>query len=103
MEILFRTVVVKCNCSESENIVSSRGDLETADVIPPWHRQIILILTQIEPTASYIIKHSLWYTQSFDAHLGKYAPEKKCSPYVNHYPEIDEKIAGLHICRPIVK
>lgn len=50
---------VKADCSQSVNVLSSRGALVAADCIPPLHRQITLILTHCESSQPFIVQHSL--------------------------------------------
>ena len=45
---------VKVNCTESENVVSSRGDLIVDDFIPPLHRKISFVLLPSERGQEYV-------------------------------------------------
>uniref|UniRef100_A0A915J2R5 Uncharacterized protein n=1 Tax=Romanomermis culicivorax TaxID=13658 RepID=A0A915J2R5_ROMCU len=82
-------LVVKCDCSGSENVVSTRATLTTSDVVPPNHRQVIILLTQIEPTARYYIKHSLSYVHTHEPYFGMAHVPANVSPYVSHHPPLD--------------
>ncbi|WKY09591.1 hypothetical protein Q1695_002168 [Nippostrongylus brasiliensis] len=66
-------VHAKVECSESVNLLSSRGTLDVADSIPPLSRQIIIILTHFEPTQSYTVHHQLFVRISRQPALGDFA------------------------------
>ncbi|KAK5969505.1 Calpain-15 [Trichostrongylus colubriformis] len=52
-------VHAKVECSNSHNLLSSRGALDVADSIPPLSRQILIILTHFESTQSFAVEHQL--------------------------------------------
>ncbi|KAE9413515.1 hypothetical protein Angca_004575, partial [Angiostrongylus cantonensis] len=66
-------VHVKAECSNSLNVLSSRGALDVADSIPPMSRQIILVLTHCEPTQSFLVQHQLTVRVSARPALGNFA------------------------------
>ncbi|XP_059144813.1 calpain-15-like [Physella acuta] len=78
------------DCKDSCNIVSTRGTLETTDVIPPYHRQVIMVLSHLERSQPYHLSRRLIHrTSSFIE-----GPP--------HSPPITEQLAPLHIPRPYV-
>ncbi|XP_052077640.1 calpain-15-like [Mytilus californianus] len=92
-----KSIHVQCDCKESLNIVSTRGNLTSVDSIPPLHRQVIMILTQLERTAPYTVtrrlRHRMTLTQTG---LGDWAPAG-----VNHEPFLTLNVEGLHAPRPL--
>ncbi|KAH8025388.1 hypothetical protein HPB51_007700 [Rhipicephalus microplus] len=91
-----RFVQVICDCSESVNVVSTRATLRTVDSIPPLHRQVIIVLTQLEGSGGFSIAHRLTHRVSFTGGLHDWGPSA-----TNHVPPIDRKVYGLHTPRPL--
>lgn len=91
-----RFVHASCNCQQSYNVVSTRGQLLTVDSVPPLHRQVIIVLTQLEGSSGFSITHRLSHRLSHSATLGEWA-----SGEVAHSPVILANVAGLHLPRPI--
>ncbi|XP_067142757.1 calpain-15-like isoform X2 [Centruroides vittatus] len=91
-----RCIQVVCDCSESINVVSTRATLRTADSIPPLHRQVIIVLTQLEGSGGFSIAHRLTHRVSYNGGLHDWGP-----PGTNHDPAIDRKVFGLHAPRPL--
>lgn len=91
-----RWVHVKCDCKESYNVVSTRGVLYTVDSVPPLHRQVINVLTQLEGCGGFSIAHRLTHRLSSSSGLAEWGP-----PTSQHEPLIDSGISGLHDPRPV--
>ncbi|XP_017489469.1 PREDICTED: calpain-D-like [Rhagoletis zephyria] len=92
-----RCVQVICDCTESVNVVSTRSTLRTVDSIPPQHRQVIIVLTQLDGTGGFSIAHRLTHRVSYSSGLHDWGPFG-----TNHVPPIDRFMYGLHAPRPIV-
>jgi len=91
-----RWVQVKCDCQESYNVVSTRGELCTVDAVPPLHRQVIIVLTQLEGSGGFSIAHRLTRRLSLHSGLHDWGP-----PGTHHIPHLDTKLEGLHNPRPL--
>lgn len=82
---------VKCDCHESYNVVSTRGNLRTVDSVPPLHRQVIIVLTQLEGSGGFSIAHRLTHRLANSQDLYDWG-----EPGVGHEPELDFQTSGLH-------
>lgn len=87
---------VKCDCQESYNVVSTRGTLKTVDSVPPLHRQVIIVLTQLEGSGGFSIAHRLTHRLANSQGLYDWG-----APGTSHDPELDHQTSGLHTPRLI--
>ncbi|XP_014275662.1 calpain-D [Halyomorpha halys] len=87
---------VKCDCQESYNVVSTRGELRTVDSVPPLHRQVIIVLTQLEGSGGFSIAHRLTHRLANSSGLHDWGPQGSC-----HFPAVDKQVEGLHSPRLI--
>jgi calpain-15 len=88
-------VHVRIDCSSSFNLVSTRGVLVTADVVPPKHRQVITVLSHLDGRDMVFSKYSMIYRLSSVSSLEEWGTGSNSPPIAHH-------LQGLHIPRPII-
>ncbi|CAG0902874.1 unnamed protein product, partial [Darwinula stevensoni] len=89
-------VQVMCYCTNSFGVVSTRGELKTVDSVPPLHRQVVMVLTQLEGSGGYRISYQMSYCMMAGAGLR----DRRFSS-ANHHPPLTHSVSGLHTPRPI--
>jgi calpain-15 len=87
-------VHVKIDCSASENLVSSRGVFLTADAVPPLHRQVMIVLSQLQRNVNVLSEFRMQHRLASSSNLGAWGTGCNCPP-------IDAHLQGLHAPRLI--
>jgi calpain-15 len=88
-------VHVRTDCSSSYNLVSTRGVFFTADVVPPRHRQVIIVLSQLDGGEMVSSQYSMLYRLANSSTLQDWGTGSNCPPVADH-------LLGLHFPRPII-
>jgi calpain-15 len=88
-------VHVKTDCRASCNLVSTRGVFLTADAVPPLHRQVIIVLSQLKRNMSVLSDFSMQHRLANSSTLGAWGTGHNCPP-------IDGHLQGLHAPRLII-
>ena len=88
-------VHVRMDFDSSCNLVSTRGVFVTADAVPPRHRQVILVLSQLDGKDLVFSKCRMLYRLARFSSLEDWGTGSN-SPPISHH------LQGLHIPRPII-
>ncbi|XP_054155045.1 calpain-D-like [Oppia nitens] len=94
---------IVCNCSQSINLVSTRGTMTTIDSVPPLHRQVLTVLSQLEGSEGLVIHYKLTPRLTSESALGDwaYGYGGASGGHSQHIPDIDSTVHELHSPRPL--
>lgn len=87
-------VHVRVDCNASCNVVSTRGVFLTADAVPPLHRQVITVLSQLEGYVMVSSEFRLLHRLTGSSNLGEWGTG-------TNSPALGDHLQGLHAPRPI--
>ena len=88
---------VELDCVKSSNVVSTRPNqaLLTIDSVPPQTRQVLILLSQLEPSKSYSVQYSIKYRLSSNPYLNTWPGNE--GEFCKNKPRVDY---GLHTPQP---
>ncbi|WAR13669.1 CAN15-like protein [Mya arenaria] len=87
-----KRIQIKLDCNRSKNVIPTRDTLLTLDSIPPRHRQVVMVYTQDDRRAGCSFSEHREYNVTSNTGLDCWG-----KPGLNHDPDIDPSVAGLHI------
>lgn len=87
---------IELDCLKSNNVVSTRLALLTKDSIPPKHRQVLILLSQLEGNSSFSVQYSIKYRLSSNPFLNTWPGNEGI--FTKNHPEIN---CGLHSPRSV--
>ena len=89
----------RCTASQNASLSRPSVDYRISDVVPPLHRQIILIITRKNPSHSFTIAHHFHSELSSHSFLKSGRFEKNC-----HWPTLknDDEASDIHLPQPMM-
>ena len=89
---------VELDCVQSSNVISTRQQaLFTIDSVPPRTRQVLILLSQREPSLSYSVQYSIKYRLSTNPYLNTWPGNEGI--FCKHQPDIE---FGLHSSQAVL-
>lgn len=92
---------IELDCVKSNNVVSTRHNqaLLTVDSLGPRSRQVLILLSQLEPNKSYSVQYSIKYRLSSNPFLNTWPGNE--GEYCRNKPPIERGLHTTKHARPL--